>query len=161
MLELRTQGILNLETRIPAPVVAIAIAGIMKLYAHIARIPLDASPVLAEVGIRFSQLSAAIAILAFASFALAKTTINPLDPSRASTLVTGGIYRFTRNPMYLSLLLLLIAYAMRLGSWAEWLGPVVFAVYVTRFQIIPEERILESKFGATFLSYKSRTRRWI
>ena len=161
MLELRTQGILNLETRIPAPVVAIAIAGIMKLYAHIAQISLDMFPVLVEAGTRLSQLSAAIAILAFASFALAKTTINPLDPSRASTLVTGGIYRFTRNPMYLSLLLLLIAYAVRLGSWVEGLGPVVFAIYVTRFQIIPEERILEAKFGAAFLAYKSRTRRWI
>lgn len=161
MLELRTQGILNLETRIPAPVVAIAIAGTMKLYAHIAQISLDMFPVLVEAGTRLSQLSAAIAILAFASFALAKTTINPLDPSRASTLVTGGIYRFTRNPMYLSLLLLLIAYAVRLGSWVEGLGPVVFAIYVTRFQIIPEERILEAKFGAAFLAYKRRTRRWI
>jgi protein-S-isoprenylcysteine O-methyltransferase Ste14 len=63
--------------------------------------------------------------------------------------------------MYLSLLLLLIAYAVRLGSWVEWLGPALFATYVTRFQIIPEERILAAKFGAAFVAYKSRTRRWI
>jgi protein-S-isoprenylcysteine O-methyltransferase Ste14 len=151
----------SLETKIPAPVVAIAAGGIMKLYAHTAQVSIDTSPVLAEVGIHLSQLSAVIALLAFASFALARTTINPLAPSRASALVTSGIFRITRNPMYLSLLLLLIAYALRLGSWVEWLGPALFATYVTRFQIIPEERILAVKFGAAFLAYKSRTRRWI
>jgi len=133
----------------------------MKLYALTAQVSIDTSPLLAEVGIRLAQLSAVIAILAFASFRLAKTTINPLDPSRASVLVTVGIFRITRNPMYLSLLLLLIAYAVRLGSWGEWLGPALFAAYVTRFQIIPEERILAVKFGAAYLAYRSRTRRWI
>ncbi len=151
----------KLDTRIPAPFIAIAAGGMMKLYARTAQVVIDTSPVLAEVGIRLAQLSAVIALLAFASFSLARTTINPLDPSRASTLVTGGIFRITRNPMYLSLLLLLIAYAVRLGSWVEWLGPVLFAAYVTRFQIIPEERILAVKFGAAFLAYKCRTRRWI
>jgi protein-S-isoprenylcysteine O-methyltransferase Ste14 len=151
----------RLETKIPAPVVAIATGGGMKLYAGIAQVSIDTSPVLAEVGIRLSQLSGVIALVAFASFRLARTTINPLDPSRASALVTGGIFRITRNPIYLSLLLLLIAYAVRLGSWVEWLGPALFAAYVTRFQIIPEERILAAKFGAAFLAYKSRTRRWI
>ncbi|HJV73300.1 MAG TPA: isoprenylcysteine carboxylmethyltransferase family protein [Noviherbaspirillum sp.] len=150
----------NLETKIPAPVVAIAVGGLMMLYARIAEVSIDTSPVLAEVGTRISQLSAVIALFAFASFGLARTTINPLDPSRASALVTSGIYRITRNPMYLSLLLL-IAYAVRLSSLVEWLGPLMFAIYVTRFQIIPEARILERKFGAAFLAYKSRTRRWI
>jgi protein-S-isoprenylcysteine O-methyltransferase Ste14 len=151
----------NLETKIPAPVVAIAAGGGMKLYAHAAEVPIDVSPVLAEVGIHVAQLSALIALLAFASFWLARTTINPFDPSRASVLVTGGIYRITRNPMYLSLLLLLVAYALRLESWGQWLGPALFAAYITRFQIIPEERILTMKFGAAFLAYMRRTRRWI
>jgi len=151
----------KLETKIPAPVLAVAIAAVMKLYAGIAEISFDTSPILVEIGVRLNQLSGVIALLAFASFALARTTINPLDPSRASTLVTGGIYRITRNPMYLSLLLLLIAYAVRLGSWAVWTGPILFAAYVTRFQIIPEEKILEAKFGAAFIAYKNRTRRWI
>jgi protein-S-isoprenylcysteine O-methyltransferase Ste14 len=142
-------------------VVALAIGGIMKLYAYVAAVPIDMSPLVVEVGAGLSQVSAAIALWAVASFARARTTINPLDPSRASTLVTGGIFRITRNPLCLSLLLLLIAYAVRLGSWAEWLGPVLFVAYVTRFQIIPEEEILARKFGAAFLAYKSRTRRWL
>jgi protein-S-isoprenylcysteine O-methyltransferase Ste14 len=158
---LTTHDMQRLETRIPAPVVAMAAGGSMKLYALTAQVAIDTSPVLAEVGIRLSQFSAVVALLGFVSFRLARTTINPLDPSRASALVTGGIYRITRNPIYLSLLLLLIAYAVRLDSWVEWLGPVLFAIYVTRFQIIPEERILAAKFGAAFLAYKRRTRRWI
>lgn len=150
-----------LETKIPAPVVAAVIGGAMKFYALSAYLLIDASPLLELIGVKCAELSAAIALWAFVSFWLAKTTINPLDPSRASTLVTSGIFRITRNPMYLSLLLLLIAYAIRLGSWAEGIGPILFAVYVTRFQIIPEERILTEKFGPAFRDYKNRTRRWI
>ncbi|HJW24467.1 MAG TPA: isoprenylcysteine carboxylmethyltransferase family protein [Rhodocyclaceae bacterium] len=161
LLVARTHNMQNLETKIPAPVVAIVVGSFMKLYAWMAQISIDNSSTLAEVGIRLSQLSAVIAILAFASFGVARTTINPLDPSRASTLVTGGVFRITRNPMYLSLLLLLVAYAVRLGSLVEWLGPALFVSYVTRFQIIPEERILAMKFGSAFLDYKDRTRRLI
>jgi protein-S-isoprenylcysteine O-methyltransferase Ste14 len=152
---------LGLSTNIPAPVVAAIAGGIMKLYESLAQVSLDSTPILAEVGLRLGQLSAVIALLAFAGFGLARTTINPLHPSRASTLVTGGIFRFTRNPLCLSLLLLLISYAVRLDSWAVWLGPALFAAYITRFQIIPEESALAAKFGAAFQAYRSRTRRWI
>lgn len=148
-------------TNIPAPIVAIVAGGMMKLYADAAGIPLDASPFRADVGILFGQLSAVIALLALVSFGLARTTINPLHPSRASTLVTGGIFRISRNPLCLSLLLLLVSYALRLDSWVVWLGPAVFAAYITRFQIIPEEAVLVVKFGAAFQDYKRHTRRWI
>jgi len=151
----------HLETKIPAPVVALAAAAVMKLYARTARVQIDPTPALAGLGLGLAQLSALIALLAFTSFAVARTTINPLDPSRASRLVTGGIFRLSRNPMYLSLLMLLIAYAIRLGSWLEGLGPALFIVYVTRFQIIPEERILALRFDAAFSAYRQRTRRWI
>ncbi len=157
----KTYAMKFLETKIPAPVIALAAGACMKLYALSAQVAIDASPLLAAAGIHMAQVSALIALLAFASFKLARTTINPLDPSRASALVTGGIFRITRNPMYLSLLLLLVAYAMRLDAWPAWLGPALFALYVTRFQIIPEERVLAVKFGPQFLAYKNRTRRWI
>lgn len=133
----------------------------MKLYAHTAQVSIDTSPVFADVGIHLSQLSAVIALLAVASLVFARTTISPFDPSRTSALVTGGIFRITRNPLYLSLLLLLVAYALRLGSWVTWLGPALFVTYITRFQIIPEERILTVKFGSAYLAYKTRTRRWV
>ncbi len=151
----------RLNTNIPAPIVAIAVGGSMWLYAYAAEVPLDGSPVLAQVGTLIGQLSAVIALLALISFGIARTTINPLHPSRTSTLITGGIYRISRNPLCLSLLLLLVSYAVRLDSWAASLGPVLFAVYITRFHIIPEENVLAEKFGAAFHAYKLRTRRWI
>lgn len=107
------------------------------------------------------NLSALVAIAAFAGFWQARTTINPLQPDRASVLVTHGIYRFTRNPMYLSLLLLLVAYASQLGTWAAFAGPVAYVAYITRFQILPEERVLLSKFGAEYDAYRRRVRRWL
>jgi protein-S-isoprenylcysteine O-methyltransferase Ste14 len=151
----------SLETKIPPPVAALVAGGLMKLYAYAADVSAGTSPLLAEISDHLFQISAVVALWAFASFALARTTINPMAPYRASKLVTGGIFRISRNPMCLSLLLLLIAYAIRLDSWVEWLGPVLFVSYITRFQIIPEERILAGKFGAAFLAYTSRTRRWI
>ncbi len=122
----------------------------------------DAADVVRLAAVDVSMnLSALVALAAFAGFWKARTTINPLKPDRASVLVTHGIYRFTRNPMYLSLLLLLVAYASELGSWVAFAGPAVYVAYITRFQIVPEERILASKFGDEFAEYKRRVRRWI
>jgi protein-S-isoprenylcysteine O-methyltransferase Ste14 len=150
-----------LETKIPAPFVAIALAVGMWLLPRTAPAPgLIESLRMVATDVS-SQLSAVIALAAFGAFWRARTTINPLKPERASVLVTHGIYRFTRNPMYLSLLLLLLSYASYLWSWEALAGPIAFVAYVTRFQIVPEERVLESKFGGEFADYKRRVRRWI
>ncbi len=151
----------TLETRIPAPVVALAAGAAMKLYTRGAGVRIDPSLLRMHLGVGLSQLSALIAIAALAGLWWARTTINPLDPSRASRLVTGGMFRWSRNPMYLSLLLLLVAYAIRLDSWLVWLGPALFFAYVTRFQILPEERVLSAKFGNAYHDYLRRTRRWL
>jgi protein-S-isoprenylcysteine O-methyltransferase Ste14 len=107
------------------------------------------------------QLSAAIAIAGFGALWRAGTTFNPLNPERATKLVTSGVYALSRNPIYLSLLLLLMAYAVRLWFLPAAAGPAVYVAYVTRFQIVPEERILEAKFGVAFRDYKRRVRQWI
>jgi protein-S-isoprenylcysteine O-methyltransferase Ste14 len=150
-----------LETKIPAPVVAAAAGACMKFYALAAGIVVDPSTLRMDLGIAIAQVSGAIALAAFVCFRRARTTINPMDPAKASHLVTGGIYRISRNPFYLSLLLLLVAYAVRIDSAAAWLGPAFFLAYVTRFQIQPEERVLVAKFGDAYLRYQARTRRWI
>lgn len=150
-----------LETRIPAPFVAIAIAAGMWPLPHAE--PLSGaieSFRLATIDLSMN-LSALVAFAAFLTFWRARTTINPLQPERASVLVTHGIYRFTRNPMYLSLLLLLVAYASYLGSWMAFAGPAGYVAYITRFQILPEERVLASKFGEEFAAYRRKVRRWI
>lgn len=150
-----------LETRIPAPFVAIAIAvGMWWLPREQAMTDVVESVRLATIDLSMN-LSAVVALAAFLTFWRARTTINPLQPERASVLVTHGIYRFTRNPMYLSLLLLLVAYASHLGSWAAFVGPTAYVAYITRFQILPEERVLAAKFGDEFAAYKRRVRRWI
>jgi len=161
MSNLRRKIMRRLETRIPAPVVAMALAAAMCLLPGAAPV----SGILGRIRLMAidasTQLSALVVLAAFASFWRARTTINPLKPERARVLVTHGIYRFTRNPMYLSLLLLLVAYASHLWSWPALGGPVAFVAYVTRFQIVPEERILAAKFGDEFAAYRRRVRRWI
>lgn len=151
----------QLEKKLPAPILAAVLAYAMRLYAHGADIPIDPSALRMYCGIGLSQLSAVIALLALAGFWRAHTTLNPLAPDHASRLVTTGVFRLSRNPFYLSLLLLLVAYAIRIDSYLVWAGPGLFGAYVTRFQIAPEERALTDKFGSAYLDYKQRTRRWI
>lgn len=95
------------------------------------------------------------------SFIRSKTTINPVKIENASALVTSGVYRYTRNPMYLGMALLLTALAIWLQTPLAFVGPVLFAGYITRFQIIPEERALQKLFGQEYLDYSQRVRRWL
>jgi len=73
----------------------------------------------------------------------------------------AGIYRFTRNPMYVGLALVLLGWAALLSSPWALLGPLVFVLYINRFQIAPEERVLSAKFGAAYTEYIARVRRWL
>lgn len=87
--------------------------------------------------------------------------MNPLSPDSASDLVTQGIYRLTRNPMYLGFTLMLVGWAVLLASFFAFVGVAAFALWIDRWQIRPEERALQSLFGDDFAEYCSRTRRWI
>lgn len=103
----------------------------------------------------------AVAVVAVRGFFQAETTIRPDEVDKASTLVTSGLYRFTRNPMYLGLALLIAGIGLGLGTIFV---PIVLAVFVwviTTKQIIPEERALENIFGQDYVSYKNDVRRWI
>lgn len=94
-------------------------------------------------------------------FRRAQTTVNPVKVDTASTVVDSGIFAYTRNPMYLGLFLLLFGFAY----WQQNLLSIVFSftfiLYMNRFQILPEERALESLFGASYIDYKQRVRRWV
>src|SRR3989304_4129001 len=90
------------------------------------------------------------------SFRRASTTVNPMKPETTSSLVCSGIYRVTRNPMYVGLLLVLVAWAVFLSSAWALLGPLAFVLYINRFQIAPEERVLSAMFGTGYSAYKSR-----
>ncbi|MCV2351543.1 methyltransferase family protein [Paucibacter sp. Y2R2-4] len=95
------------------------------------------------------------------AFRQAKTTVNPLQPERASAVVSSGIYRLSRNPMYLGMALLLAALLLALDSLVALLCLPAFCVYLTQFQIKPEERALRLGLGAPFEAYLQRTRRWL
>ena len=99
--------------------------------------------------------------LAVGHFIAARTSINPLRPSRASHLITGGVYAISRNPIYLGDLLLLAAFAVWLGNALNAALLVLFIAYINRYQIVPEERALAQRFGPVYAAYCSRVRRWL
>ncbi len=150
-----------LELKIPPPAVAFLVGAAMWLAAE-QRVSLElpfAARLFAFVVIAVA--GGATALAGDLEFRRARTTINPLKPENASALVTSGIYRFTRNPMYVGLTLLLVGWAAYLCSAWSLPGPVIFVLYITRFQIVPEERVLAAKFGAAYAQYASRVRRWL
>jgi protein-S-isoprenylcysteine O-methyltransferase Ste14 len=113
------------------------------------------------VGAVLAATGVTIAIAGVISFRKARTTVNPLRPGEATTLVASGIYRWTRNPMYLGLLLLLAGCVWFLGNAAGLLLLPLFVAYMNRFQIGPEERALRQRFGEGFDVYQRSTRRWL
>jgi protein-S-isoprenylcysteine O-methyltransferase Ste14 len=95
------------------------------------------------------------------AFRRARTTLNPLRPEKTRSLVTEGVYRFSRNPMYVGMLLILLAGVVFLAAPLTVLGPLTFFLYVERLQITPEERAMSKLFGAEFDAYRARVRRWL
>jgi protein-S-isoprenylcysteine O-methyltransferase Ste14 len=109
----------------------------------------------------FFGAAIALGVVAVASFLMKGTTISPHTPDKTSSLVTTGLYRFTRNPMYLALLLALIGFAVARGHPLGLVPVIAFVIVMEAFQIRPEEAMLEEKFGDEYRSYKARVRRWI
>lgn len=95
------------------------------------------------------------------SFFKAKTTVDPRTPNKSNTLVISGLYKASRNPMYVGMLLCLISLSIAQGNIISLLLSFVFALYLTRFQIKPEERFLTEKFGEQYLQYCETVRRWL
>jgi protein-S-isoprenylcysteine O-methyltransferase Ste14 len=103
----------------------------------------------------------AIFLAGVLAFRRAKTTVNPLTPEAATAMVCSGIYRFTRNPMYLGFLLLLAGWAIYLSNLLALAFLPLFVWYLNRFQIRPEERVLCDKFPNAFAAYMCSVRRWL
>lgn len=102
-----------------------------------------------------------IAMAGVVAFRAHRTTVDPLRPDGATRIVSSGIYRLSRNPMYLGFALMLSALAVQLDSVAALIGVPLFVLYMNRFQIKPEERLLTEKFGAQYETYVGKVRRWI
>jgi protein-S-isoprenylcysteine O-methyltransferase Ste14 len=150
-----------LETRIPPPVLLVVVAGLMLAAgSYLPPSPFSGGSRMALSAILF-VLAGVFGAPAVRAFLRAGTTINPVDVDRASKLVTAGAYGISRNPMYVSMVLLLLSLAAGSGQLALLLGPLGFALFITRFQIIPEERAMTEIFGGSYESYKARVRRWV
>ncbi|THV59683.1 isoprenylcysteine carboxylmethyltransferase family protein [Flagellimonas alvinocaridis] len=105
-------------------------------------------------------LGVLVMLIAIIQFFWAKTTVDPLNPQKAKKLVTNGIYNFTRNPMYLGMLLFLLAFGLWLGNAFNTLLAAGFVSYMNHFQIRNEEKALEEVFGKEYRMYSKITRRW-
>jgi protein-S-isoprenylcysteine O-methyltransferase Ste14 len=151
----------SLELKIPPPVLALCLALLMWFMSSL--VPPLAVPFGVRIGVALALvlIGQSISISGIVSFRRAKTTINPIKLSAASSLVSSGVYRFTRNPMYLGLLVTLLAWAVFLSNLLVLLAAPLFVLYIDRFQINPEERVLSSLFGAEYAAYKARVRRWL
>jgi len=94
-------------------------------------------------------------------FRKSKTTLNPTTPEKSSRIVDTGIYRFSRNPMYLGMAFMLVGLIWGLGNYLSWLGFLAFMLYITRFQILPEEKTLKEIYGEPYKEYLTKVRRWL
>lgn len=150
-----------LEHRVPPPVIgllaAAAMWGVDRLVPSL-RFPYAGHVAVAAV---IGIVGLAVDIAGILQFRKLRTTVNPLRPGKASALVTGGILHWTRNPMYLGMAVMLLGWAAYLSNPLSLLGIPCFVAYLDRFQIAPEERALQARFGAAFLAYRERVRRWL
>jgi protein-S-isoprenylcysteine O-methyltransferase Ste14 len=149
-----------LELRVPPPVVMAAAAFLMWVAAK--AVPaLDFEAPTRAAGIALFAAGLAIGVGAFLQFRKAATTINPMTPDKSSALVTDGLYRLSRNPIYVADVLVLLACALLVANALAFLMVALFVAYVDRFQIRPEERALRERFGTQFDLYCRSVRRWL
>ena len=149
-----------LELKVPPPFVLFILACIMWLDNRILGGGLDAGAPL-FLGVIMMAAGFGLAFTGLRTLISNRTTPSPIQIERANKLVTTGLYQFSRNPMYLGMVIFLVGVAVLFGNIWLLIEPAVFAAYITRFQIEPEERMLAAKFGADYVSYQKRVRRWI
>ena len=153
-------------TPIPPLVLTCIIGALMlasKAFLSFSAIPLPATPshYTTAVALLLMTMGCIPFINAVYLFLTAHTTVNPTQPGTSSSLVTHGIYRITRNPMYLGFLLWLIAWGIYLENMVGLSGPLFFYWYINRYQIPFEETALKDHFGTTYEMYCKKTRRWL
>lgn len=150
-----------LELKIPPLVVLALVAGLMWFGARVAPAADFPLPARRAIAIGLAAVGAGIAVAGVVAFRRAKTTVNPLNPEAASALVVSGVYRLTRNPMYLGSLVVLLGWAAFLANALALIFAGAFVLYLNRFQIAPEEKALASRFGPAFAGYCATVRRWL
>jgi protein-S-isoprenylcysteine O-methyltransferase Ste14 len=151
----------TLELKIPPVVVWISTAALMGGAAWAQPYGSFQIPARVIVAVLLAIAGVVISVLGVVAFRRRQTTVNPLKPETASALVVAGIYRHTRNPMYVGLGLILVGWGIFLKNALALIFVPAFVLYMNRFQIRPEERALARIFGPEFAAYQSRVRRWL
>lgn len=150
-----------MHLRIPPLLLTLIVAVLMSLSARLMPLGFDTGRFGLVVGAILGVLGLALSAAGLLSFLQKDTTANPMEVHSASALVTTGLYRFSRNPMYLGMLLFLAGLAVYLGNVLSVLLCLSFVLYMNAFQIRPEEAAMESLFGEEFETYRKRVRRWL
>jgi protein-S-isoprenylcysteine O-methyltransferase Ste14 len=151
----------SLELKVPPPLVAVIVAAAMWGISRVTPLLEVAMVYRVWAGIVVAATDALFSIGGVLAFRRARTTVNPMNPESASSLVASGVYRITRNPMYVGLLLVLVAWATFLAAPLALPGPLAFVLYIGRFQIAPEEVALTKLFRTEYAEYKAKVRRWL
>ncbi len=157
----RADDMKGLEMKIPPALLIAALALLMWLTPAIAPGLSFSSPWQSAVMWLFAIPGVLFTFAGLAAFRREGTTVDPTRPERASSLVVTGVYRYSRNPMYLGFLLVLTGWAIHIANLLAFAALPVFVAYMTRFQIIPEERALLSRFGEAYRAYLGSVRRWL
>jgi protein-S-isoprenylcysteine O-methyltransferase Ste14 len=145
--------------KVAPPLLAVIYIALVYVLAWFVPLPLAVLPILQVVGFLLVILGFLLGVAALITFRRAGTTVNP--HGQAAHLVTSGIYSFTRNPIYLGFLLIVIGISLDAGTyWGILLSPVLVILF-NQLVIQPEEEYLTHKFGEQFTSYKQKVRRWI
>ena len=148
-----------METKIPPPIVTLVFG--LSIYFTRGIFPMVKFTYSGYLGILLLLLGLFILISAVRLFRKSKTTVNPLSPEQATKLVTDGIFNYSRNPMYLGMAFVLASIAVFLNPLGGIVFTPIFCAYITKFQIIPEEKAMKELFAQDFEQYMKATRRWI
>jgi protein-S-isoprenylcysteine O-methyltransferase Ste14 len=149
-----------LELKIRPPIVALVSGILMWMVVPVVPFAAFAVPYRTAIAQFLALAGLMVDVLGLLSFRHVHTTANPMTPGATTFLVTIGMYKYTRNPMYAGLLLVLFGWATYLSNAVCFALVPLAAVYLTRFQIIPEEQALSAKFGTEYADYQARVRRW-
>ena len=150
---------IDIKTKFPPPLVALTFGFLINYTKNIfPKIEIKNEIIFGSFMIISGLIIILSAIILFKKY---QTTISPLNPSNATKLITDGIYKFSRNPMYLGLLLVLLGISIILNPTGGFILIPLFILYLNLFQIIPEENAMVDLFKDEFLEYKKNVRRWI
>jgi protein-S-isoprenylcysteine O-methyltransferase Ste14 len=148
-----------MNNKIPPPIVTLTFG--LLIYFTKSLFPAFTNGLLSILSLLSLLIGLSILISAVSSFKKQQTTVNPIAIEKASSLVVTGIFKYSRNPMYLGMVLILLSISFKFNLIGGIALTMLFAGYITKFQIIPEEIVMNKLFGDEFEKYKNKTRRWI